>query len=159
MTATANADLSAWIGKTETVTDSVTATPYAALSATLDRAPEAPEVFPGSAPRRFTEGLVIGPAAARRGFQSPAQAPRGAVQTGPKPAGKSGPAAGAARLDQNPGARARRGPAGVALQPEFADLGVPNGSGGLEYPPQLAAQALGRGTNAPERLQMPQKAP
>jgi len=44
MTATKNADLSAWIGKTETVTDSVTATPYAALSATLDRAPERPPV-------------------------------------------------------------------------------------------------------------------
>ena len=44
MTATTNAALSAWIGKTETVTDSVTATPYAALSATLDRAPERPPV-------------------------------------------------------------------------------------------------------------------
>ena len=44
MTATANADLSGWIGKTETVTDTVTATPYAALSATLDRAPERPVV-------------------------------------------------------------------------------------------------------------------
>src|SRR4029077_8527316 len=44
MTATPNADLSSWIGKTETVTDSVTATPYAALSATLDRAPERPPV-------------------------------------------------------------------------------------------------------------------
>jgi 3-methylfumaryl-CoA hydratase len=44
MTATANADLAGWIGKTETVTDTVTATPYAALSATLDRAPERPAV-------------------------------------------------------------------------------------------------------------------
>jgi 3-methylfumaryl-CoA hydratase len=44
MTATTNADLSGWIGKTETVTDSVTATPYAALSGTLDRAPERPPV-------------------------------------------------------------------------------------------------------------------
>jgi 3-methylfumaryl-CoA hydratase len=44
MTANANADLSGWIGKTETVTDTVTATPYAALSATLDRAPERPAV-------------------------------------------------------------------------------------------------------------------
>src|SRR5207244_8268052 len=44
MTATTNADLSSWIGKTETVTDSVTATPYAAFSATLDRAPERPPV-------------------------------------------------------------------------------------------------------------------
>ena len=44
MTATTNADLSSWIGKTETVTDSVTATPYAALSATLDRAPDRPAV-------------------------------------------------------------------------------------------------------------------
>src|SRR5213079_2624540 len=44
MTAITNADLSSWIGKTETVTDSVTATPYAALSATLDRAPERPPV-------------------------------------------------------------------------------------------------------------------
>src|SRR5438105_2061414 len=44
MTATTNADLSSWIGKTETVTDSVTATPYAALSATLDRAPKRPPV-------------------------------------------------------------------------------------------------------------------
>jgi 3-methylfumaryl-CoA hydratase len=42
MTAIASADLARWIGKTETVTDSVTATPYAALSATLDRAPERP---------------------------------------------------------------------------------------------------------------------
>jgi 3-methylfumaryl-CoA hydratase len=31
-----------WIGKTETVDDTVTATPYAALSATLDRAPDRP---------------------------------------------------------------------------------------------------------------------
>src|SRR3982750_1574611 len=37
-------NLAAWIGKTETVTDSVAATPYAALSATLDRAPERPPV-------------------------------------------------------------------------------------------------------------------
>jgi 3-methylfumaryl-CoA hydratase len=44
MTATTNADLSGWIGKTETVIDSVTATPYAALSATLDRAAERPPV-------------------------------------------------------------------------------------------------------------------
>jgi 3-methylfumaryl-CoA hydratase len=44
MTAIASADLAQWIGKTETVTDSVTATPYAALSATLDRAPERPPV-------------------------------------------------------------------------------------------------------------------
>jgi 3-methylfumaryl-CoA hydratase len=44
MTAIASADLARWIGKTETVTDSVTATPYAALSATLDRAPERPRV-------------------------------------------------------------------------------------------------------------------
>ena len=44
MTAIASADLARWIGKTETVTDSVTATPYAALSATLDRAPERPPV-------------------------------------------------------------------------------------------------------------------
>jgi 3-methylfumaryl-CoA hydratase len=42
MTATASADLARWVGKTETVTDNVTATPYAALSATLDRAPERP---------------------------------------------------------------------------------------------------------------------
>jgi 3-methylfumaryl-CoA hydratase len=44
MTAIASADLARWIGKTETVTDSVTATPYAALSASLDRAPERPPV-------------------------------------------------------------------------------------------------------------------
>ena len=44
MTAIASADLARWIGKTETVTDSVTATPYAALSATLDRAPERPSL-------------------------------------------------------------------------------------------------------------------
>jgi 3-methylfumaryl-CoA hydratase len=42
MTAIASADLARWIGKTETVTDSVAATPYAALSAMLDRAPERP---------------------------------------------------------------------------------------------------------------------
>ena len=35
-------DLASWIGKTETLTDEITATPYAALSATLDRAPERP---------------------------------------------------------------------------------------------------------------------
>jgi 3-methylfumaryl-CoA hydratase len=34
--------LADWIGKTETVSDIVTATPYAALAATLDRAPERP---------------------------------------------------------------------------------------------------------------------
>ena len=37
-------DLKEWIGKSETVSDVVTATPYAALSATLDRAPERPPV-------------------------------------------------------------------------------------------------------------------
>ena len=42
MTATTNADLASWIGKTESVEDTVTATPYAALSATLDRAAERP---------------------------------------------------------------------------------------------------------------------
>ena len=42
MTATTSADLERWIGKTETVDDIVTATPYAALSATLDRAAERP---------------------------------------------------------------------------------------------------------------------
>jgi 3-methylfumaryl-CoA hydratase len=35
-------DLRDWIGRTETITDTVTATPYAALSATFDRAPERP---------------------------------------------------------------------------------------------------------------------
>jgi len=35
-------NLTEWIGKSETVTDVATATPYAALSATLDRAPERP---------------------------------------------------------------------------------------------------------------------
>jgi 3-methylfumaryl-CoA hydratase len=35
-------ELKQWIGKSETVTDVATATPYAALSATLDRAPERP---------------------------------------------------------------------------------------------------------------------
>ena len=39
---TAQAELSRWIGKSETVDDTVTATPYAALSATLDRAAERP---------------------------------------------------------------------------------------------------------------------
>ena len=42
MTATTSADLARWIGKSETVDDVVTATPYAALSATLDRAAERP---------------------------------------------------------------------------------------------------------------------
>ena len=42
MTATTSADAARWIGKTETVDDTVTATPYAALSATLDRAAERP---------------------------------------------------------------------------------------------------------------------
>ena len=36
------AELVRWVGKTETVTDTVTATPYAALSATLDHPPERP---------------------------------------------------------------------------------------------------------------------
>ena len=44
MTATTSTDLSRWIGKTETVDDTVTATPYAALSATLDRPAERPPV-------------------------------------------------------------------------------------------------------------------
>ena len=44
MTATTSADLARWIGKTETVDDTATATPYAALSATLDRAAERPPV-------------------------------------------------------------------------------------------------------------------
>lgn len=44
MTATTTTDLSRWIGKTETVDDTVTATPYAALSATLDRPAERPPV-------------------------------------------------------------------------------------------------------------------
>ena len=35
-------NLQEWIGKSETVSDIATATPYAALSATLDRAPERP---------------------------------------------------------------------------------------------------------------------
>ena len=39
MTIDAAADPARWIGKTETVTDTITATPYAALSATLDRDP------------------------------------------------------------------------------------------------------------------------
>ena len=44
MTATTSADPARWIGKTESVDDTVTATPYAALSATLDRATERPQV-------------------------------------------------------------------------------------------------------------------
>src|SRR4051794_39204724 len=44
MSVTTKNDLSGWIGKTETVNDIVTATPYAALSATLDRADERPPV-------------------------------------------------------------------------------------------------------------------
>jgi 3-methylfumaryl-CoA hydratase len=44
MTVTTTTDLSRWIGKTETVDDTVTATPYAALSATLDRPAERPPV-------------------------------------------------------------------------------------------------------------------
>ena len=42
MTIDAAADPARWIGKTETVTDTITATPCAALSATLDRDPEQP---------------------------------------------------------------------------------------------------------------------
>jgi 3-methylfumaryl-CoA hydratase len=37
-----NMDFKDWIGRTETVSDSITATPYAALSATLDRPAERP---------------------------------------------------------------------------------------------------------------------
>ncbi len=44
MTATTSADLARWIGRTEAVDDIVTATPYAALSATLDRAAERPPI-------------------------------------------------------------------------------------------------------------------
>src|SRR5512141_1124822 len=40
----AGAHFASWVGKTETVSDIVTATPYAALSATLDRAAERPAV-------------------------------------------------------------------------------------------------------------------
>ncbi len=47
MNATTSADLASWIGKTESVDDTVVPTPYAALSATLDRAPERP---PGGTP-------------------------------------------------------------------------------------------------------------
>ena len=46
MTATTTTGLAQWIGKTETVDDTVTATPYAALSATLDRPTERP--LPGT---------------------------------------------------------------------------------------------------------------
>ena len=42
MTIDAAADPARWIGKTEAVTDTITATPCAALSATLDRDPEQP---------------------------------------------------------------------------------------------------------------------
>ena len=42
MNGTLGADLGRWIGRTETVDDVVTATPYAALSATLDRAADRP---------------------------------------------------------------------------------------------------------------------
>ena len=42
MNATTSADLAGWIGRTETVDDTVAPTPYAALSATLDRAPDRP---------------------------------------------------------------------------------------------------------------------
>jgi 3-methylfumaryl-CoA hydratase len=42
MTTGAASDLAGWIGKTETVDDVVTATPYAALAATLDREPTRP---------------------------------------------------------------------------------------------------------------------
>ena len=35
-------NLQEWIGKSEAVSDIATATPYAALAATLDRAPERP---------------------------------------------------------------------------------------------------------------------
>ena len=44
MTASARGEFASWVGKTETVSDIVTATPYAALSATLDRAAERPPV-------------------------------------------------------------------------------------------------------------------
>jgi 3-methylfumaryl-CoA hydratase len=44
MTTAEIASLSDWIGKSETVEDTITATPYAALSATLDRPPERPPV-------------------------------------------------------------------------------------------------------------------
>jgi 3-methylfumaryl-CoA hydratase len=42
MTASAETDFKQWIGRTETVSDVVTPTPYAALSATLDRPAERP---------------------------------------------------------------------------------------------------------------------
>ena len=40
-------NLKEWIGTSETVTDTLTATPFAALAATLDRPPERPQ--PGTA--------------------------------------------------------------------------------------------------------------
>jgi 3-methylfumaryl-CoA hydratase len=42
MTSAAGSDFSAWIGKTEKATDEITATPYGALSAMLDRSTERP---------------------------------------------------------------------------------------------------------------------
>ena len=42
MPLTPTSEFAGWIGKTESATDDITATPYAALSATLDRAPERP---------------------------------------------------------------------------------------------------------------------
>jgi len=42
MTSNATSDLAAWVGRTETVHDTATATPYGALSATLDRPAERP---------------------------------------------------------------------------------------------------------------------
>src|SRR5262245_58694516 len=42
MAAAATSDLAGWIGRTETATDEITATPYAALSAMLDRSTERP---------------------------------------------------------------------------------------------------------------------
>ena len=44
MTASTTTDLARWIGKTDTVEDTANATPYAALSATLDRPTERPPV-------------------------------------------------------------------------------------------------------------------
>ena len=77
--------LADWIGRTETVTDSATATPYAALAATLDRAAERPE--PGTPLPPLWHWLYFLPLhrrseigadghAARGGFLPPVPLPR-----------------------------------------------------------------------------------
>jgi hypothetical protein len=76
MSATANSDFASGIGRTESATDDITAAPYAALSATLDRTPERPPIQ--TPLPRLWHWLYFFPILARDGRKSGA---RSAVDT------------------------------------------------------------------------------